>query len=69
MKTIRPFRQLLLVVLFALVAVGTTQAGPYRHDKSGYWDGHNRHHAYVYRHHHHGYWDDRGGSRVFINID
>ena len=69
MKMIRPFRQLLLVALFALVAVGTTQASPYRHDKSGYWDAHNRHHAYVYRHHHHGYWDDRGGSRVFINID
>jgi hypothetical protein len=41
----------------------------YYRDNYGYWDEHDRYRHYVYWQHHHGYWDNRGGVRVFINVD
>ena len=41
----------------------------YYRDNYGYWNDHDRYNHYQDWHHHHGYWDDRGGARVFINVD
>jgi hypothetical protein len=60
--------QLLLAALALLIAGAALPVQAYDHDKSGYFDEHHVHHAYVYHHHHRGYWEDHGGTRVFINI-
>jgi hypothetical protein len=41
----------------------------YYRDNYGYWDEHDHYRHYIYWHQHHGYWDNRGGVRVFINVD
>jgi hypothetical protein len=41
----------------------------YRRDNYGYWNDQDRYQKYVFWHNHHGYWDDKGGIRVFINVD
>lgn len=41
----------------------------YYRDNYGYWDEHDHYRHYIYWEHHHGYWDNRGGVRVFINVD
>jgi hypothetical protein len=71
---------LVLVTLLSFYGVApTAQADPhpgvwdsrhhYRRDNYGYWDDHDRYQKYIYWNNHHGYWDDRGGIRVFINVD
>jgi hypothetical protein len=77
MKTNRTSRVLALLAVGTILtwtAAGTSLADDHHdawsHDKSGYWDDHGRHQAFVEHDHHHGYWrthDD--GSRIFINID
>lgn len=39
------------------------------HDKTGYWDDHNVHHAFILHENHHGFWREQNGTRVFVNID
>jgi len=39
------------------------------HDKTGYWDANQQHHAYVVHNNHRGYWDQRSGTRIWVNID
>ena len=79
MKTTSLFKILLALV----AAIGFFNIAPAAQAHDGQWDG--RHHYYRdnygywndgdhYRHYtswhtHHGYWDDRGGTRVFINVD
>ena len=41
----------------------------YYRDNYGYWNEHDRYQHYITWHNHHGYWDNRGGVRVFINVD
>jgi hypothetical protein len=75
--TFRFTRGLLLLVATSMLSWAATGGAladdhhdAWSHDKGGYWDDHNRHHAFVSHENHHGYWrthDD--GSRVFINID
>ncbi len=38
-------------------------------DKTGYWDDHNQHHAFVVHNGHHGYWDQRNGGHIWVSID
>jgi hypothetical protein len=68
-----------LLLLGAVAILGWSTAGTsfaddhhdaWSHDKSGYWDDHGSHHAFVSHENHHGYWKNRDdGSRIFINID
>jgi hypothetical protein len=41
----------------------------YRRDNYGYWDDHDHYRHFIFWHNHHGYWDNKGGVRVFINVD
>ncbi len=41
----------------------------YYRDNYGYWNEHDHYAHYTYWNNHHGYWDNRGGVRVFINVD
>jgi hypothetical protein len=84
MKITSPSIQKLILVLatvlgFSIGTALTVQADPhpgvwdarhhYRRDNYGYWDEHDRYRHYILWHNHHGYWDNRGGVRVFINVD
>jgi len=81
MKTISLFKVLLTLAavlgFFAVATPATAEPHPgvwdarhhYYRDNYGYWNDHDRYQHYVYWHTHHGYWDDRGGTRVFINVD
>jgi hypothetical protein len=74
MKNTHILTLLAAVVLLSWTAAGTSLADDHHdswsHDKSGYWDDHGRHQAFVQHEHHHGYWRTHdNGSRVFINID
>jgi hypothetical protein len=68
------FLLLILVSVMSWAATGISFADDHHdawsHDKSGYWDNHGRHQAYVEHNHHHGYWRTKDdGTRFFINID
>jgi hypothetical protein len=40
------------------------------HDKDGYWDKENHHHAFITHENHRGYWREKDdGTKVFIKID
>jgi hypothetical protein len=82
MKTISLFKALLALVTmlgFLAIAPTTASADPhpgvwdarhhYYRDNYGYWNDHDRYTHYQDWHNHHGYWDDRGGTRVFINVN
>jgi hypothetical protein len=82
MKTISLFKALLALVTilgFFAIAPTTASADPhpggwdgrhhYYRDNYGYWNDHDRYTHYQDWHNHHGYWDDRGGTRVFINVN
>jgi hypothetical protein len=63
-----------LVAVLAWCGAGLTFADDHHdawsHDKSGYWDNHGRHQAFVEHNNHHGYWRTRDdGVRLFINVD
>jgi hypothetical protein len=62
------------VALLSWSAAGTSFGDDHHdawsHDKSGYWDDHGSHHAFVTHENHHGYWRTKDdGTRLFINID
>jgi hypothetical protein len=68
------YLSLAAVALLSWTASGTSFADDHHdawsHDKTGYWDDHGRHQAFVEHEHHHGYWrTHEDGTRVFINID
>jgi len=82
MKTTSLSKALLALVTilgFLVIAPMTAQADPhpgvwdarhhYYRDNYGYWDEHDHYRHYIEWHHHHGYWDNKGGVRVFINVD
>ena len=79
MKTTSLFNALLiLVTILGFLAVAPTARAHegqwdgrhhYYRDNYGYWDDHDRYRHYIYWHNHHGYWDNRGGARIFINVD
>ena len=55
---------------FGSAAYADDHHDAWSHDKDGYWDNHNTHHAFIAHENHHGYWRQRDdGTRVFINID
>jgi hypothetical protein len=73
-RFIRGFLLLGAITLMSWTAAGTSLADDHHdawsHDKSGYWDNHGRHQAYVTHENHHGYWRTRDdGSKFFISID
>ena len=75
MKTLHLSRILacaVLVVGFNCGSAGVALADDHdawSHDKTGYWDDHHNHHAFVTHENHHGYWRQQNGTQVFINID
>jgi hypothetical protein len=79
MKTTLPQLALAALIALSLFAgtMGTASAHDgqwdsrhhYYRDNYGYWNEHDRYTHYVFWHNHHGYWDNRGGTRVFINVD
>ncbi len=81
MKTTFPKFALVAVVALSLFggAMGTALADHHRgqwdsrhhyyRDNYGYWNEHDRYSRYIMYNNHHGYWDNRGGVRVFINVD
>ena len=64
----RGFLAIAAVSLTLFLAGASSSFADYRHDNSGYWDSHHRHHNYEYYHHHRGYWGQRNGVRIFINL-
>jgi len=82
MKSISLFKAILalvtvlgLLVLAPTMAVADPHPGVwdarhhYYRDNYGYWNEHDHYTHYITWHNHHGYWDNRGGTRVFINVD
>ena len=68
MKTIQ--KHLLAILLAALfISVSANRTLAYDHDRSGWFDEHHNHHAFIHYNGHRGYWDhDRSGVRIFINV-
>jgi len=64
-----------LIAVMALVVGGLTaqlHAEDHKfgdHDKTGYWDANQQHHAYVMHNNHRGYWDQRNGAHIWVNVD
>ena len=57
-----------LVAAFILTSTGRSLAH-YDHDKTGWFDEHHQHHAYIQHNGHRGYWDTNDkGVKIFVNI-
>ena len=65
---------LVAVTVMSWTAAGTSLADDHHdawsHDKTGYWDDHGSHHAFIEHNSHHGFWRTQNdGTKIFVNID